>query len=530
MNRLAFMSGVMRENFFCPMRRSLASGFFLSLALLFLAGCQKPEEQAVQRLERMDYTVDAPGLQRAIESGDLRAVELFAQAGTDLDQPGVDESTPLMKAAELGQVEIIEALIEYGADVNRPGRDGETPLMTAAFYNRPAAVELLLEAGAETMVFDDGGWTALTKAVYHGHEGPSALLIGPTPEQETRALMLASLLGHTAIVESFLDQDVDPNSRFEDNKTALMYAAMNGHRDVLVLLLERGADPLLTNDAGETAETMALNNGKLELVMLLEQHTQRLAETPAVEEEEVAVVDEEMPVATEPGEVSETVIDETEFEVVRQPSESYEPALPEAEGEVVEETETVVDIGEWESAEPSPDYLQPELPRADGPDALASPVASGLVMVEYDSPALPFVLSSTGPGYAVVEFQSGPITTERLTPGNRVSGHPFELVSARHVQDADKDGAIYEASQATFLYTETGERFTVTRGEITPSPDTSALLRVPGREQPVRVRRGQDFIVEGPPETRYTVVEIRPSQVIAEEAGTGRTVTIQMNP
>lgn len=514
----------------------------LGLAFLTLSACQRPEDQARQRLERMDYPVNPDGAVQAAAAGDYEALELFAVADVDLNAVSEDGFTPLGKAAEQGRLEALDTLLELEADPNRKGGGGWTPLMRAAFANQAAVVDRLLEAGADPLLVDENGWTAFMKAVFHGHTEVARLLFELTPGQQVRALMVASLLGHLPTVEMILDGGVDVDSQFDGdgmNQTALMYAALYDQKDIATRLLRRGANPFIVNVDGETAASLALDKGHLDLALFIEQSADAMAETVAVVEPDPADEMADIP-AMEGEEVvdagdEETVIaqvDQTEMiEEVESPdlpeADTTLPTAPESDEasvvaevdtEEVDVAETPAEVGDVAMADSGDSSWEPDLPQA--ADRADEPV-----MMAFESNPLPFVVTRTGPGWAEVQFDSGPIGSQRVSVGESVAGQPFRLTEARFRRDADKDGEHYEAMEADFIHTTTGNPVRMLAGEETPSPDASAVIRFPGHEE-LRVRRGQEVLLEGPPPARYRVAEIRPTQVLLEDIDHGGMITL----
>ncbi len=93
--------------------------------------------------------------------GNIEAVRLHIEAGSDLNEKDAYGSTPLMIAATFGKTEVARALIEAGADLHVRNNDGATPLHVAAFFCRREIVEALLEGGANKYLRDNFRSTAL---------------------------------------------------------------------------------------------------------------------------------------------------------------------------------------------------------------------------------------------------------------------------------------------------------------------------------------------------------------------------------
>ncbi len=108
-----------------------------------------------------DTQTPAIDIGKAAGNGDLEAIERHIKAGTDLNQRGPDQSTPLMTATTFGRMEVAKALIGAGADLNMKSKDGSTALLIASFFAHPEIVEALLEAGADPNIRNNDGATAL---------------------------------------------------------------------------------------------------------------------------------------------------------------------------------------------------------------------------------------------------------------------------------------------------------------------------------------------------------------------------------
>ena len=93
--------------------------------------------------------------------GDVAAIRLHIEAGSDLNEKDPYGSTPLIIAATFGKTEVAGVLIEAGADLNITNNDGGTALHAAAFLCRPEIVKSLLEHGADKSLKDGYGNTPL---------------------------------------------------------------------------------------------------------------------------------------------------------------------------------------------------------------------------------------------------------------------------------------------------------------------------------------------------------------------------------
>jgi ankyrin repeat protein len=100
----------------------------------------------------------------ACTKGNLKSVEAHIVAGTDLNQLGPDQNTPLITAITFGRLDVAKALIKAGAKLDLKNKDGTTALIGAAFFGQPEIVKALLEKGADINAKNNAGSTALASA------------------------------------------------------------------------------------------------------------------------------------------------------------------------------------------------------------------------------------------------------------------------------------------------------------------------------------------------------------------------------
>lgn len=72
----------------------------------------------------------------SVKKGNPGIVELFLQAGADINIKNDEDYTPLMQAAHDGRDEIITLLLNAGVDINAVNDEKDTALMLAAAKNR----------------------------------------------------------------------------------------------------------------------------------------------------------------------------------------------------------------------------------------------------------------------------------------------------------------------------------------------------------------------------------------------------------
>lgn len=129
----------------------------VTLVATGLIGCGKKEETSKPAPPNVEIL-------KAAGEGNLEAVKQHIAAGTDLNQRGVDQNTPLIVAITFGRLDVAKALIKGGAKLDLKNKEGNTALLSAAFLGQPEIVKALLEKGADVNAKNNDGSTALVSA------------------------------------------------------------------------------------------------------------------------------------------------------------------------------------------------------------------------------------------------------------------------------------------------------------------------------------------------------------------------------
>ncbi len=82
----------------------------VALAVLALAACTKPAEDALKRITRAGLSFTPDDFIKAAGSGELEIVGLFLQAGMDRNVQDARGYTALIQASENGKKEVVRAL------------------------------------------------------------------------------------------------------------------------------------------------------------------------------------------------------------------------------------------------------------------------------------------------------------------------------------------------------------------------------------------------------------------------------------
>jgi len=163
----------------------------------------------------MIQAAPAPALIEAVRSGNTDNVRLLLGQKADVNQPGVDGSTPLHYAVARDDKALVELLIASGANVRATNRYGVPPLAIAAQNGNAGVMKLLLDAGADA----NAGFS----------------------EDET-PLMTAARTGNVEVLKMLLTHGARVNARDAKGQTPLMWAAARNNADAVRMLVEFGAD------------------------------------------------------------------------------------------------------------------------------------------------------------------------------------------------------------------------------------------------------------------------------------------------
>jgi ankyrin repeat protein len=192
-------------------------------------------------------------------------VELLLARGSDVQQRGLNDYTPLHWAAGDGDLAMVDLLLAHGADPNEITRidDMETAMEVASVAGHPKIVERLRPLTTR-LDWEDasraGDVETLARMVRAGHQIDARDGYGQT------ALMRAAHAGRLEAVQWLVDHgaDLDHTSKF--HLSALMLAVIGGHPRVARKLVTAGADTTITGTGapgfyGKTAADLATERG-----------------------------------------------------------------------------------------------------------------------------------------------------------------------------------------------------------------------------------------------------------------------------
>ena len=148
----------------------------------------------------------------------------------------------------------------------------------------------------------------------------------------------------------------------------------------------------------------------------------------------------------------------------------------------------------------------------------------GVVMKEFNEVRVPVLLREVKDGKARIEHLDTP-GTEELQQGATLKGLPYRIAALKHEVKADKHGIFSDVSQVTLENVDTKESVVLIRDLPARSSETHAVIIGPGG---VTRKIHVDEVIEmpGQADKKFRVLELRPEQIVIEEVGTRRPLTI----
>nr|XP_012601960.1 60 kDa lysophospholipase isoform X2 [Microcebus murinus] len=151
----------------------------------------------------------------AAHAGDLEALQVLEEMGSDLSLEDFRGQTPLHAAARGGHARVVSMLLQRGVDVNARDEDGFSPLLLAVRGRHQGVIGLLRAAGAclSTQELEDSGtelcrlasradgdglrawWQAGADLRQPGYDGRSALCVAEAAGNLEVVAFLQSLAG-----------------------------------------------------------------------------------------------------------------------------------------------------------------------------------------------------------------------------------------------------------------------------------------------------------------------------------------------
>lgn len=205
-------------------------------------------EKVKAELSELNIEYSPKGLFSAVDAGNERAVQLFVEAGVNLDEQNQTGWTVLMISSFMGSERTAEILINAGANVNAKDHRGYGPLHWAAYKGFLKICQMLVDRGAYVNALSEKG-------------------ISP--------LLQAAACGHKAIVDLLLSKRALPNEADSEGWTPLHKAVANNHVEVVRSLMRSRADPVLVHASGLTPIQIAKQKGYKDILEILTRNTHK---------------------------------------------------------------------------------------------------------------------------------------------------------------------------------------------------------------------------------------------------------------
>lgn len=533
-----------------------------------LTGCGKSADQAKARLAKANQSFTPDDFVRAAGQGDVELLGLFLQAGMDKNAQDARGTTALIKASEAGHKKVVKALLQYGAKTElvtmEQHKEGSTALILAAGNDHHECVRALIDSAADVNAKNAKGWTALAMAAYRGHAKTTEVLLKTSrdalskSDQLTRALMVSALLGHADIARLLLDAGAPVNKTIEKQQTALMFAAMGAKKDLVQLFLSRGADPTLMNMDGSTASILALQKGHTEIAKIIDTFAATAPQTsnrstvlaaapvpapvaPTASTKSTAPAAPAATAGSTPGMAPPTLAANPTFKGGPKPVPDP-AAVAQADANAARLEQTLlkekkvdpqallaVDTGQdsdgdgWTDSEEAAYGTSPNDPGSH------PPLHTKLRMAKLDAQPFPVVFEGVENKRAVITIQHGQMSERHvLAVGNSIPGEGWKVTGIRPRRSVDKSGTTIDVSELALQNPSNGEKLVLVKSMLANAPGGSAVLSLEGMDREIQVKEKQQFAL-GPDESeRYTVLDIRPTQVVLKVNGTGEVITVSM--
>ncbi len=563
----------------------------VSVGLSFgLVGCGDSQKEARSSLEKKGYEMTAKDLLVAAAAGDMESIELFHEAGAEIDGTDRAGNTALIKAASGGHLEAVEKLLGLGADPRRINAVGRDALISASAKGYEDVARMLLHRGADATLKDTEGWGALSIAAYNGHAGVVSLLSATaTPEELDDALLVSSFSGDTGVINALLGQGANINARSPESKTPLMIAASTGKLDAVRVLLQNQANPFAVDRENKTAANLSQDAGFEKVTQLITNpeawgtskeglaaaaemaQAQEALEGEGVEE----TLSKKVPVAQSPADPAASgdraAVESSGSSLVSTPLRAtpvsdgvVSPDSPSSKGEAgangggnrpaLQRNATGL-VARPASAPREADAVTPrstrsrvEAARRLREESKSKPIVAlngstihsrtpeiapvkGMVLAAYHEESLPILVDQVDGTRATVRrldvTSDSPVAVEE---GGMIPGTDYrvEEVTSRFVSSKEGRGSMVDVSRIRIEDTKNGSSHLLVKDVSGQTSDTYAILTAPNSQYRYVVKAGDVFRTTQPDvgAVEYQVLDIRPTGVVIKDLATEEVVTV----
>lgn len=468
--------------------------------ILMLGGCRGRGKAVAEDLSEAGYQLTATDWFRAAANDDVAVLGRFQQGGYDVNLRDANGDTALHSAAAAGAEKTAKWLLDRKLPVDVRGANQRTPLMSAVVAGKPVMVRWLLKQGADVRAKDAEGFKPLMLAVKEGRGEVVGELAAHDREDLDDALLVASLLGKAEVIDALTNYGASVYARMDDGRTPLMLAAENGHQDAAKLLVDLGANRFTTHPDGRIAADIASAAGHQELATMLR--------TDPAPEEFTLQTEQQL------GEQMAATV------------ESVEDSATEGSGEA--SSKVVVYSGVSQAARNRQPIASLSGQTLGTPSGEASTEPVTLVMRQFRQRELPLEIRHVEGGVARIGVKGQRGREVKVREGETIAGTRLKVLRVRKRMESGKEnfGRPMEVSVVEVEDTATGARRNLIAGVPASAHDPVALVEDSATGRRYVAAPGQPFTAADG--KRYTISDVRPNQLVIEEAGTGRMQTLPL--
>ncbi len=488
----------------CPRPRLLSLAFVLVTAGC-MPSCKNKNEAVGSDLKEAGYQMTPEDWFRASRDNDAQALKKFLSGGFSKDTKDAEGNTALHIAAAAGAENSADFLMRSGVSVDVIGAEGRTPLMAAVMAKKPAMIRWLLRQGANPHLKDADHFKPLMLAVREGSAGSVVELAPYDREDLDGALLMASLLGKTEVIDSLTNYGASVYARMEDGRTPLMLAAQNGHLEAVKLLLDIGASRYAVSEEGKTAATLATEMGHAEVAAAInrEPTAKELAlETP----EQIAAEMDEFVAAAE-GESP--------------PEGTGEKSSPPLGAKPPARVSPPIDGAVFKIATPAA--------AAGKSNRSSAAVTAPITMRHYRESDVPIEVKSISGEVATLKVAGTNSKEIRVKAGDAIPGSTLMVIRVKRRMEDSKvtDGKPMEVSVVEVADRDSGAKREWISGRPSTAHDPIALVEDPVTGERYTATPGQKFHSSDGRE--YRIADVRPNQIIIEDVAAGTMQTIPLS-
>lgn len=204
-------------------------------------------------------------LVKVAKDGNLALIDELLKSGSNLEELGMWDNTPLLVACAYAQSEAALKLITHGAKVSARNEHDATPMHYAAVEGSESVMTALIEAARTT----DG-----SEGVKNLVDPGNAKVYNRHLDTYSRRTPLcsASESGFPDLVNLLLEAGADIEGLTEEGQTPLWLACRQSRFSVVKLLLQKGAQVCVKDKQGVSVLGAATINSNEEVVLALLSH------------------------------------------------------------------------------------------------------------------------------------------------------------------------------------------------------------------------------------------------------------------